>query len=87
LDHVARVRKSPVQIRFEILEYLYYNPGPHLRTYVWRRATNLSYDDFLKYLNYIKEKGLVEENEGYCKLTESGKNVYAQLRDSLPSLM
>jgi len=84
---VAKVRKSPVQIRFEILEYLFYNPGPHLRTYVWRRATSLSYDDFLKYLSYLKEKGLVEENEGYCKLTDEGRKVYAQLRDSLPSLM
>lgn len=76
-----------MQIRFEIMEYLFYNQGPHLRTYVWRRATNLSYDDFLKYLSYLKEKGLLEETEGYCKLTETGKRIYGQLRDSLPSLM
>jgi hypothetical protein len=44
---MVRVRKGAVQIRFEILEYLFYNREPQPRTYVWRKATSLSYDDFL----------------------------------------
>jgi len=82
-----KVRKSPLQIKFEILEYLYYAPGPHLRTYIWRKATDLSYDDFVKHLNSLKEKGLVEETEGNCRLTEQGRSVYVKLRDVLPTLL
>ena len=59
--HMVRVRKGAVQIRFEILEYLFYNRKPQPRTYVWRKATNLSYDDFLKHLSYLREKNLVKE--------------------------
>jgi hypothetical protein len=41
---MVRVRKGAVQIRFEILEYLFYNREPQPRTYVWRNATSLAYD-------------------------------------------
>jgi hypothetical protein len=47
---MPRARKGLVQIRFEILEYLYYNLGPQPRTHIWRKATTLSYDDFQKHL-------------------------------------
>jgi predicted transcriptional regulator len=68
---MVRVRKGAVQIRFEILEYLFYNRSPQPRTYVWRRSTSLSYDDFLKHLTYLKEKNLIKESkEGHCQLTE-----------------
>jgi len=80
-------RKSAVQIRFEILEYLFYNAGPHTRTSLWRHATQLSYDDFLKYLEYLKQKGFVEESEGEIHLTLSGKEIYTKLRDTLPSIL
>ena len=80
-------RKSPVQIRFEILEYLYYTRGPHLRTHVWRKATDLSYDDFLKYMNVLEEKKLVEEIEGSYRFTEKGRTVYVELKDFLPTLL
>jgi len=80
-------RKSSVQIRFEILEYLYYNAGPHLRTYLWRKATDLSYDDFLKYLDEMKERRLIDEENGECRLTESGRDVYTRLRDSLRAIL
>ena len=43
-------RKGSVQIRFEILEYLYFAPVAQPRTHVWRKATTLSYDDFQKHL-------------------------------------
>ncbi len=76
-------RKSSAQIRFEILEYLYYNPGPHLRTYLWRKATDLSYDDFLKYLDEMKKRKLVAEENGECKLTQEGRDIYIRLRDAL----
>ena len=85
---MVRVRKGAVQIRFEVLEFLYYNSRPQLRTYIWRRATTLSYDDFLKHLSYLKEKELVEEtSDGYCRLTKEGRRIYKDLRDSLPSIL
>jgi len=82
-----RPRKSSVQIRFEILEYLYYNLGPHLRTYLWRKATDLSYDDFLKYLDEMKKRGLIEEENGQCKLTQAGRDAYIKLRDALQTIL
>ncbi|MGD9131695.1 MAG: winged helix-turn-helix domain-containing protein [Candidatus Bathyarchaeota archaeon] len=85
---MVRVRKGAVQIRFEILEYLFYNRKPQPRTYVWRKATSLSYDDFLKHLSYLKEKILVKEtDEGQCLLTEKGRSIYVELRKSLPSIL
>ena len=85
---MVRVRKGAVQIRFEVLEYLFYNRDPQPRTYVWRKATSLSYDDFLKHLTYLKEKNLVTENEeGQCLLTEKGRKIYVELRKSLPSIL
>jgi predicted transcriptional regulator len=80
-------RKSAVQIRFEILEYLFYNAGPHTRTSLWRHATQLSYDDFLKYLEYLKQKGFVEESEEEIHLTLPGKDIYNKLRETLPSIL
>ena len=85
---MGRVRKGAVQIRFEILEYLFYNRQPQPRTYVWRKATSLSYDDFLKHLTYLKEKSVLEETgDGHCMLTEKGRNIYVELRKSLPSIL
>jgi predicted transcriptional regulator len=82
-----RGRKSPVEIRFEILEFLFYNAGKHSRTSLWRRATQLSYDDFQKYLDFLKGKGYVEESEEGIRLSVEGKNVYVKLRDTLPSIL
>ena len=85
---MVRVKKSAVQIRFEILEFLYYNSKPQLRTYIWRKATTLSYDDFLKHLSYLKKRGLVEEtSDGLCKLTSEGRRIYVELRKALPSIL
>lgn len=84
---IRKQRKSSVQIRFEILEYLYFNAGPHLRTYLWRRATDLSYDDFLKYLEDMKAKKLVEELDGRCRLTQEGREIYVKLRDALHTIL
>lgn len=88
-DHKSaqRGRKSPVEIRFEILEFLFYNAGAHSRTSLWRRATQLSYDDFQRYLDFLKGKGYVEEVEEGVRLSIEGKNVYLKLRDTLPSLL
>ena len=80
-------RKSPVQIRFEILEFLFYNAGAHSRTNLWRRATQLSYDDFQKYLEYLKGKGLVEESPEGLRLAQAGKEAYLKLRETLPSIL
>jgi predicted transcriptional regulator len=81
-------RKGAVQIRFEILEYLYFNPWPQPRTHVWRRATTLSYDDFMKHLGYLKDRGLVEENEdGNAYMSEEGRDVFDKLRRVLPSIL
>jgi predicted transcriptional regulator len=85
---MGKVRKSAVQIRFEIIEYLFFNSKPQLRTIIWRKSTNLSYDDFLKHLAFLEEKGLVKETaEGNCQLTEEGRNLYLELRKSLPSIL
>jgi predicted transcriptional regulator len=80
-------RKSPVQIRFEILEFLFYNAGAHSRTSLWRHATQLSYDDFQKYLDYLKSKGFLQESVEGIRLSAEGRNVYVKLRETLPSIL
>ena len=85
---MVRMRKDAAQIRFEILEFLFFNPKMQLRTVVWRKSTNLSYDDFLKHLAFLVEKNLVKETqEGGCALTEEGRRLYIELRKSLPSIL
>ncbi|MGE5532938.1 MAG: winged helix-turn-helix domain-containing protein [Ignavibacteria bacterium] len=85
---MTRMRKSAVQIRFEILEFLFFNSKPQIRTVVWRRSTNMSYDDFLKHLEYLKEKQFIKEtDQGTTTLTNEGRRVYLELRKSLPSLL
>jgi predicted transcriptional regulator len=85
---MPRARKGAVQIRFEILEYLYFNSHPQPRTHIWRRATTLSYDDFMKHLGYLKDRGLVEENEdGNAYISEEGRDVFDKLRKVLPSIL
>ncbi len=84
---MGKIRKGAVQIRFEILEYLFFNNKPQLRTVIWRKSTNLSYDDFLKHLAYLEEKNLIKETEGLCNLTVEGRNLYLELRKSLPSIL
>jgi predicted transcriptional regulator len=85
---MADKRKGSVQIRFEILEYLFFSGKNQLRTHVWRKATDASYDDFLKHLNYLKDKGFIDEtSEGQVLLTVEGRNIYISLLDALPSLL
>jgi predicted transcriptional regulator len=81
---MPRMRKGIAQIRFEILEYLYYNPNPQPRTHVWRKATTLSYDDFLNHLNNLKEKNLILENENNdILISSSGREVFEKLNQVL----
>ncbi|WP_455364093.1 winged helix-turn-helix domain-containing protein [[Eubacterium] cellulosolvens] len=54
---------------------------------MWRKATDLSYDDFLKYLQSLSKKGLVEEIEGKYKLTDMGRGLYNKLKEVLPTLL
>ncbi|MCW4003270.1 MAG: winged helix-turn-helix domain-containing protein [Candidatus Bathyarchaeota archaeon] len=85
---MAYKRKGSVQIRFELLEFLFFVDKPQLRTHVWRKATDVSYDDFLKHLTYLREKGFINETpDGHILLTAEGRKVYTSLRDSLPSLL
>jgi predicted transcriptional regulator len=85
---MADKRKGSVQIRFEILEFLFFAEKPQLRTHVWRKATDVSYDDFLKHLSYLKEKMFVNEGtDGHLSLTAEGRKIYSNLHDSLPSLL
>jgi hypothetical protein len=85
---MPQARKGIVQIRFEILEYLYYNSEAQPRTHIWRRATTLSYDDFLKHLLYLIEKKLVvETEEGDCRITGQGRKIYVSLRNVLFSIL
>jgi len=85
---VPTARKGGVQIRFEILEHLYYSPAPLPRTHVWRKATTLSYDDYQKHIAYLTNRGLIEEtpDEG-LSITGEGREVYEKLRDALGSLL
>lgn len=80
-------RKGVVQIRFEILEYLYYNSPPQPRTHVWRRATTLSYDDFVKHLEALVEKGLISAEEGDLLITSEGRGVYDRLKQVLFTIL
>jgi predicted transcriptional regulator len=85
---MAKTRKNAVQIRFEVLEYLFFNSKPQLRTVIWRKSTNVSYDDFLKHLAFLEEKKLIKESaDGYCGLTDEGRKLYIELRKSLPSIL
>ncbi|OGD44710.1 hypothetical protein A3K69_06680 [Candidatus Bathyarchaeota archaeon RBG_16_57_9] len=85
---MPRARKGVVQIRFEILEYLYYDPTPQPRTHVWRKATTLSYDDFLKHLEYLIDKGLMtEDDDGNTVISPEGREVFNKLRQVLPSIL
>jgi predicted transcriptional regulator len=85
---MPRARKGVVQIRFEILEFLYFNPNPQPRTHIWRRATTLSYDDFKKHLTYLINKGLLlEHQEGNCSITMKGRGIYDKLRSVLSSIL
>jgi predicted transcriptional regulator len=55
---------------------------------VWRKATTLSYDDFLKHLEYLKDKGLMaEDEEGNSAISQEGREVFNKLRQVLPSLL
>jgi predicted transcriptional regulator len=80
---MPKKRKVIVQIRFEILEYPYYNSQPQPRTHVWRKATKLSYDDFIKHLDGLIEKELVYDIEGELKITRKGKETYDKLKQVL----
>ncbi len=81
-------RKGAVQIRFEILEYLYYAPQFAPRTHVWRKATTLSYDDFQKHLAYLAGKSLVVDNgEEGVAITVGGRVIYEKLRTAIGELL
>ena len=85
---MPKLRKGVVQIRFEILEYLYYNPQPQPRTHVWRKATTLSYDDFIKHLENLIHRNLVKElQEGTLTISKQGKEVYDKLKQVLFSIL
>jgi predicted transcriptional regulator len=85
---MPRARKDVVQIRFEVLEYLYFSSAPQPKTHVWRKATTLSYDDFLKHLQHMIKKGLITELEdGSCAITAEGRNIYDKLRSTLSSIL
>jgi predicted transcriptional regulator len=81
------VRKGSVQIRFEILEHLYYNPKPQPRTHVWRKATTLSYDDYQKHVAYLVERGYMNESNDCLVITGRGREVYDRLKNALGSLL
>ena len=84
---MSKRRKGIVQIRFEILEYLYFNPQPQPRTHVWRKATTLSYDDFVKHLDGLIEKELVSDIEGNLKISKKGKETYDKLNQVLFTIL
>lgn len=85
---MPKARKGVVQIRFEILEFLYYNPESQPRTHIWRKATTLSYDDFQKHLTYLIKKGLIsEDQDSSFIITGKGRGIYEKLRSVLFSVL
>ena len=84
---MPKKRKGIVQIRFEILEYLYYNPQPQPRTHVWRKATTLSYDDFIKHLEGLIEKELVLDKDGDLEISKKGRDTYDKLSQVLFTIL
>ena len=84
---MPKKRKGIVQIRFEILEYLYYNPQPQPRTHVWRKATTLSYDDFIKHLEGLIEKELVLDKDGDLEISRKGRDTYDKLSQVLFTIL
>jgi predicted transcriptional regulator len=84
---MPKKRKGIVQIRFEILEYLYYNPQPQPRTHVWRKATTLSYDDFVKHLEGLIEKELVSDIDGEVEISRKGRETYDKLNHVLFTIL
>jgi predicted transcriptional regulator len=80
-------RKGSVQIRFEILEHLYYNPKPQPRTHVWRKATTLSHDDYQKHIMHLIDRDFITESSDGLEITIQGRKVYDQLRNALGSLL
>lgn len=88
VELMPKVRKGVVQIRFEILEYLYYEIEPQPRTHIWRKATTMSYDDFQKHLAYLIEKKLIiEQKSGKLVITVEGRSIYDKLRTILSSIL
>jgi len=84
---MPKKRKGIVQIRFEILEYLYYNSQPQPRTHVWRKATTLSYDDFIKHLEGLIEKELVLDKNGDLQISKKGRDTYDKLSQVLFTIL
>jgi predicted transcriptional regulator len=84
---MPKKRKGIVQIRFEILEYLYYNSQPQPRTHVWRKATTLSYDDFIKHLEGLIEKELVLDKNGDLQISKNGRDTYDKLSQVLFTIL
>ncbi len=84
---MSKARRGLVQIRFEILEYLYYEIEPQPKTHIWRRVTTMSYDDFQKHHAYLIEKRLItKQKKGKLKITEEGRNIFDKLRTILLSI-
>ena len=60
--------------------------SPMGRTALYMR-TGLNYPRFLQYLHYLKERGLVAEQDGAVKLTPKGKEVALALEEVLKHLL
>ena len=84
---MQKKRKGIVQIRFEILEYLYYNSPPQPKTHVWRKSTTLSYDDFIKHLEGLIEKELVYDRDGELEISKKGRDTYDKLNEVLFTIL
>jgi len=56
------------------------------RTHIWRRATTLRYDDFLKHLAYLAQKNLIEEESRESHITKKGRDIYEKLCNVLTTI-
>jgi hypothetical protein len=54
---------------------------------VWRKATTLSYDDFIKHLDGLLEKELVSDANGDLVISKKGRETYDKLNQVLYTIL
>jgi hypothetical protein len=85
---MPRIWKGALQIRFEIPEFLYYHTRPQLRTYRWRKATSLPYNDFFEAPILSEGERLSERDAGrFLQDHRKEEKVHEELRNALASTL
>ncbi|MGD0817837.1 MAG: winged helix-turn-helix domain-containing protein [Methanomassiliicoccales archaeon] len=75
------LERPDIYVLSRLLDRLWREDGPMLRTRL-QVGTNLSYDNLVRYLQWMQERGLIEFNDGNdghqtVLLTAKGKDAYS----------